>query len=193
MKEERDVRQRAPEIIPEPGWIPIEPPRLEGGRGSFVSGDPEGDRLRVRYFRRENDARLVGRAWFGPGSQGPPGFAHGGSMAAVLDEAMGAAAWVQGHLVVAARLDTSFQRMLPLGTDALLEAWVDRIEGRKVWTLGRLLDADGEPFAEAEALFVKLDKQRFGPLLEKVAASLGVDPGELLAGEEEEDSRDSRD
>ena len=169
-----------PEVIPEPGWTPIEPPRLEGGRGSFVSGDPEGDRLRVRYFRRADDLRLVGKAWFGPGAGGPPGHAHGGSIAAVLDEAMGAAAWTAGHVVVAVRLDTSFQRMLPLGTDATLEAWVDRVDGRKVWTRGRLLDAGGETFATAEALFVKLDPVRFGPLLERVAAALGVEVEKLI-------------
>jgi acyl-coenzyme A thioesterase PaaI-like protein len=169
-----------PEVVAEPGWIPIEPPRLEGGRGSFVSGNPEGDRLRVRYFRRPGDRRLVGRAWFGPGAEGPPGHAHGGSIAAVLDEAMGAAAWTEGHIVVAVRLDTSFKRMLPLGTDATLEASVDRVDGRKVWTSGRLLDGRGESFASAEALFVKLDPVRFGPLLEKVAASLGIEVKKLL-------------
>ena len=170
----------APEVVPEPGWTPVDPLRLEGGQGSFVSGDPRGDRLRVRYFRRERDGRLVGRAWFGPGAQGPPGHAHGGSIAAVLDEAMGAAAWLAGHLVVAVRLDTSFQRLLPLGTDALLEAWVERVEGRKVWTLSRLLDGDGEPFAEAEGLFVKLDPARFMPLIEKAAKALDVSVEELL-------------
>ncbi len=169
-----------PAVVPEPGWQPIEPLRLEGGRGSFVSGNPEGDRLRVRYFRRPEDRRLVGRAWFGPGAEGPPGHAHGGSIAAVLDEAMGAAAWIEGHIVVAVRLDTGFRRMLPLGTDATLEAWVDRVDGRKVWTHGRLLDAGGEPFAEADALFVKLDPVRFAPLLERVAAALGIDPERLL-------------
>lgn len=173
-------RHAPPEVVPEPGWTPIEPPRLEGGRGSFVSGNPEGDRLRVRYFRRPDDRRLVGRAWFGPGAEGPPGHAHGGSIAAVLDEAMGAAAWTEGHIVVAVRLDTSFQRMLPLGTDATLEAWVDRVEGRKVWTRGRLLDAGGEPFATAEALFVKPDPGRFRPLLERVAAALGVEVEKLI-------------
>ena len=111
----------APEVVPEPGWEPVKPFRLEGGRGSFVSGDPRGDRLRVSYFRRIDDGLLVGRAWFGPGAQGPPGHAHGGSIAAVLDEAMGAAAWLAGHLVVAVRLDTRFRKMLPLGTDTFLD------------------------------------------------------------------------
>ena len=36
--------------------------------------------------------------------QGPPGHADGGSLAAVLDEAMGAAVWLAGHSVVAAHL-----------------------------------------------------------------------------------------
>jgi acyl-coenzyme A thioesterase PaaI-like protein len=165
-----EVRKVPPEVVPEPGWEPIEPPRLEGGRGSFVSGDPEGDRLRVRYFWRGGLRPLVGRAWFGPGAEGPPGHAHGGSMAAVLDEAMGAAAWSAGHRVVAVQLDTRFRRMLPLGTDARLEAWVAGVDGRKVRTAGRLLDEEGGVFAEATAIFVTLDPERFGPLLEKVAA-----------------------
>src|SRR5258708_1464459 len=134
---------RAPAVVGETAGQRVEPLRLEGGRGSFVSGDPEGDTLRVAYFRRAGDRRLVGRAWFGPGSAGPPGHAHGGSMAAVLDEAMGAAAWMAGHKVVAVQLDTSFRRMLPLGTDAWLEAWVERAEERKVWTAGRLFDDQG--------------------------------------------------
>jgi acyl-coenzyme A thioesterase PaaI-like protein len=169
-----------PEVVAEPGWTPVDPLRLEGGPRSFVSGEPHGGRLRVRYFRRDSDGRLVGRAWFGPGAQGPPGHAHGGSMAAVLDEAMGAAAWMEGHLVVAVRLSTNFQRMLPLGTDALLEAWVERVEGRKVWTVGRLLAPGGEFFADADALFLKLDPDRFRPLIEKAAKALGVTVDELL-------------
>ncbi len=178
-----------PEVGPEPGWVVVEPPRLEGGRGSFVSGDAAEGRLRVRYFRHERgfeaekggDRRLIGRSWFGPGAQGPPDHAHGGSIAAVLDEAMGAAAWSSGYVVVAVRLVTDFRRMIPLGTDAFLEAWVDRVEGRKVWTTGRLLDAAGKPFAEAEGLFLKLDPESHRPLIEKAAASLGVDVSELLA------------
>jgi acyl-coenzyme A thioesterase PaaI-like protein len=171
-----------PEVVPEPGWTPIEPFRLEGGAGSFITGGAAGDRLRVRYFLRSQDQRLMGRAWFGPGAQGPPGHAHGGAIAAVLDEAMGAAAWIGGHIAVAARLDTSFQRMVPLGTDATLEAWVEREERRKIWTAGRLLDGAGEPFATASGLFIEIPPERFQPLLRQAAEALGVDPEQLLKG-----------
>ena len=86
-------------------------------------------------------------------------------MAAVLDEAMGAAAWMAGHRVVAVRLTSDFRRMLPLGTDAYFEAWVERVDGRKVYARGRLTDEIGEPFAEADALFLELDPERFRALL----------------------------
>ena len=64
------------------------------GGGSFVEGDPQGDRLRIRMFVRESDCRLLSKVWFGPQAEGPPGHAHGGSQAAILDHTMGVAAWV---------------------------------------------------------------------------------------------------
>jgi acyl-coenzyme A thioesterase PaaI-like protein len=178
-----DSSRSAPPVPPAPaGWEPIQPLLLEGGRrGSFVSGDPGGDRLRVGYFRRRDDARLLGRAWFGPGTVGPPGHAHGGSIAAVLDEAMGAAAWMAGLIVVAASLTTDFRRLLPLGTDAILEAWVVSHVGRKVHTAGLLRSEEGLVFAEATALFVRLDAERDRHLLERAAEAMGRDPEELLA------------
>ena len=42
------------------GWVPIEPLGSVGTGRSFVSGEPDGDRLRVRYFRRGRDGALVG-------------------------------------------------------------------------------------------------------------------------------------
>ena len=176
------VPRSAPPVPPAPdGWEPVAPLLLEGGRGSFVSGDADGDRLRVAYFRRRDDGHLVGRAWFGPRSVGPPGHAHGGSIAAVLDEAMGAAAWMAGLIVVAAQLTTDFRRLLPLGTDAVLEAWVEGHQGRKVNTAGVIRGEDGLVYAEGRALFVRLDAVRDRHLLEQAAEAMGRDPEELLA------------
>lgn len=97
---------------------------------------------------------MVGRAWFGPETEGPPGHAHGGSMAAVLDETLGAAAWAAGHPVVVASLKVDFRAMLPLGTDATFETWIESIDGRKVHTRGRLTSPTGDVFAEGRALCI---------------------------------------
>jgi len=128
---------------------------------SFVSGDPGSDRLRVKYFFRINDRRLVGHAWFGPGAEGPPGFAHGGSISAVLDEAMGAASWLNEQIAVAARLTIEFKEMIPLDTQTILEAWVESIERRKVSIRATLSSFDGKIYAEGDGLFITVSMDRF--------------------------------
>jgi len=133
---------------------------MDSFRGSsYVSGDPRGTRLRVAYYLRDTDGALVAKVWFGPGAGGPPGYAHGGAMAAVLDEMLGMSAWMAGHKVLGASLNTRFLKMLPLGADTTVESQVVSVNGRRVLMRGRILDpSDGSVFAEADGTFVK-----FGP------------------------------
>lgn len=154
-------------LDPDPGWSALKIPARKKRSRSFVSGDPDGPRLRVRYYQRDADGGLVGKAWFGPEAEGPPGCAHGGAMASVLDEAMGAAAWIAGHIVLAARLTTDFRRPLPLGTVARFEAVVAEANGRKVITKGRLIGPDGAPYCEAEGLFIQVDPAALGPEVQR--------------------------
>jgi acyl-coenzyme A thioesterase PaaI-like protein len=146
------------DLAPEEGWTKLNLPIMP----RFVSGEPNGDRFRVRYFRRQHDGALVGKAWFGPGVQGPPGHAHGGSMAALLDEVMGLSAWISGHTVVAARIRVNFSQMLPLGTIITFEGWVHKVEGKKVTARGRLVGPNNKIHAQGEGLFVILDAEQFG-------------------------------
>lgn len=143
--------------MPEEGWTELPEAVFKWNGRTFVSGDPDGDRLRIKYYLRDEDQRLFGKVWFGPNTMGPPGHAHGGSMAAVLDEAMGFGAWVAGHGVLAAKIGIEFKNMLPIGTDTTVEAWIESIEGRKVRTKATITHpATGRTFAEGEGLFIKL-------------------------------------
>lgn len=153
-------------MTPEEGWTPIEMPFSSSGGASFVEGDPEGRRLRIRQFVREADTRLFAKVWFGPLAEGPPGHAHGGSMAAVLDHTMGVSGWVAGYPVLAASITINFHAKLPLGTIAIAECGVDRVEGRKVYTTGRLYAGDPEkPFATGQGLFILQEIEKFKGLL----------------------------
>ena len=155
----------------DPGWSALEAlgwrKDPSAPQRSFVRADGSEDRLRLRYYRREADGALVGKIWFGPGTQGPPGHAHGGSMAAVLDDAMGISAWMSGHMVVAAEIRIRFRNMLPLGSVALLEAGVAEVSGKKVKTAGKLHAPDGTVYATGEGLFIHLGPEKFGEFLEK--------------------------
>jgi len=167
-----------PNLQGEPGWKSTLLP-TDVGIVSYVSGDPTGDRLRVRYFR-DDEGRLRGKVWFGPGTQGPPGNAHGGSIASILDEAMGGATWMGGHPAVALELTSRFRNLIPLGTVATLTAEITEVRGRKVRTQGRLEGADGVLFAEGEGLFLTLDPARFGDMAEQAMKMLG-DPDAIVS------------
>lgn len=146
----------------ESDWTDMEQFRAPLAR-PFVSADPDPERFRVRYYT-DPLGNLAARAWFGPHCEGPPGHAHGGSVAAVLDEAMGGNCWVQGHAVLAGTLTIKYRRPLPLGSVVTVRTAVDRVEGRKVFAVGRLLDASGAVVAEGEGTFIVMREELQGTL-----------------------------
>jgi acyl-coenzyme A thioesterase PaaI-like protein len=150
----------------EAGWQALSIPTSFGRGRSFVSGEPDGDRLRIRYFQPPEKDRLFARVWFGPGAEGPPNHAHGGSAAAVLDEVMGTACWMTGYPVLAAQITINFRASLPLEQVFTVEAWVDKVEGRKVRTVGRLYDEGGQTFTDGEGLFIEIEADRFKAIQE---------------------------
>ena len=138
----------------EAGWIPFDAPSLVGESLRFVSGDPEGNRFRVRYYR-DAEKHLHARIWFGPETEGPPGHAHGGAVAAVLDEALGLAAWAAGYPIVVGNLNISFRTMLPLLQVVTIESRVVSAEGRKIMVHGRIFH-DDTVYAEAQCLCITI-------------------------------------
>lgn len=146
---------------PEPSWEPVAGiADITGHPPKFVSAGQEQNRLLIRFFRDKSDGSLKGRVWFGPLCEGPPGTAHGGSVAAVLDEAMGQAGWLAGYPVVAAKIEVNFRKMLPLEQVVTVDARVLRVEGRKIFIEGRLIGSDGTVYADSNGLFVLLDPAR---------------------------------
>ncbi len=150
-----------PDLRGKPGWKEIEYPEEYRKLQSFVLGDQSADRLVVQYFTRKSDHRFFGKVFFGEATQGPPGHAHGGSMAAVLDEAMGFAAWIAGQTVVAAKITVEYMQMLPVNSVVTVEAWVENIDGRKVMTKGKIYDGD-KIFSSSEGLFISIPAEKFG-------------------------------
>lgn len=156
-------------------WTDAKPFPDSEHRCSFVSGNPASRAIRVRYFQKKSaenpaESRFAGRVWFGPETEGPPGHAHGGSQAALLDEGMGAAAWLSGKTVLAAKIEINFRAPLPLGTVLTVHAGISKIEGRKVYAYAKLEGDDGQVFSEGTGLFVVIDADE---LLRKARASRG--------------------
>lgn len=91
---------------------------------------------------------------FSLAEQGPPGHTHGGASAAVIDEAMGAAVWRSGLKVVLANMNLDYHLPLPLHIPLRVEAWLERVEGRKAYAHGRILLPDKRTAVTGTGLFV---------------------------------------
>jgi acyl-coenzyme A thioesterase PaaI-like protein len=99
--------------------------------------------------------------------QGAPGLAHGGVIAAAMDEGMGYFLWLLETMAVTAHLEIDYKRPVPMGARLDLEGEVSKVEGRKIhaWMRGSI---DGEVAVEARALFLKVGVAHFQPHADRV-------------------------
>jgi len=166
----RDPLTEAPEPVVPDGWEPASVPEGFGRGRSFVSGDTDPARLRVRYYRKGKADGLLVKAWFGLHAEGPPGHVHGGAIAAVLDEAMGTVAWGSGVASLAGGLKVRYRAATPLGVDYTVRAWLDRKDGKKVHVRSELRSPGEETvFAEGDGLFIAIDPARIASLVDREA------------------------
>lgn len=107
--------------------------------------------------------------------QGAPGLAHGGVIAAAMDESMGFVLYLLGTMAVTANLNVNFRRPVPVGSRLEMEGGVDRVEGRKIFArmTGRV---NGEIAVEATALFLKVSIEHFVPHAQKFGATMADNP-----------------
>ena len=105
--------------------------------------------------------------------EGAPGYAHGGAVSTILDDALGMLLFVLRRPAVTARLEIDFRRPAYLGRAFDVEAWVDRVDGRKLWMLAELRDGD-ELVAAARSLFLEVEAEHFA---RGVEASERAEPG----------------
>ena len=110
--------------------------------------------------------RIVGSVVFGAAYEGPPNFVHGGIIALAFDEMLGMANIASGHPGMTGTLTVRYRRPTPLYREVGFEAWVTKVEGRRITTRGTLSWGD-VLCAECDGLFVQprpgLAAEYFGP------------------------------
>jgi acyl-coenzyme A thioesterase PaaI-like protein len=102
------------------------------------------------------DDKVVGRVTFGSAYEGPPGCVHGGYLAATFDEVLGGAQSLGGRPGMTGTLTVRYRVPTPLHTPLRFEGELDRVEGRKNFTVGRCY-AEDTVTAEAEGIFIAVD------------------------------------
>jgi acyl-coenzyme A thioesterase PaaI-like protein len=108
--------------------------------------------------------RIVCRAVFGSAYEGPPGSVHGGWIAAAFDEVLGMAQSIGGAPGMTGTLSIRYRKPTPLHRELRFEGTLDRVDGRKIFTSGRLYDGDTLT-AEAEGLFISVDFSKIAAMM----------------------------
>ncbi|HEV2874314.1 MAG TPA: PaaI family thioesterase [Thermoleophilaceae bacterium] len=105
--------------------------------------EPSADGVEGRFFVKQDH-------------QGPPGYAHGGVIAAALDETMALLLFGKGTFAVTGRLEIDLVAPVPVGTFVRVAA---RLEGEGERTLELSAEAageDGRRLAAAKGTFVRV-------------------------------------
>jgi acyl-coenzyme A thioesterase PaaI-like protein len=124
----------------------------------FGCGEEHPTGLHMKVVARGE--RVLGSFLVTEHHQGAPGLAHGGVIAAAVDEAMGFLIYLLAAPAVTAHLEVDYRRPVPVGALLELETSVERIDGRKIYSVltGRI---DGEVHVEARSLYIRVGVEHF--------------------------------
>jgi acyl-coenzyme A thioesterase PaaI-like protein len=109
------------------------------------------------YLAKTDDGRIRGTATFRRYHLGRNGAVHGGALGLLFDSALGytASRLTKSPYQRTAFLHINYRKIVPIEKELQIDAGIVRIDGRKIFVEGRLLDGD-TLLTDAEALFVKL-------------------------------------
>jgi acyl-coenzyme A thioesterase PaaI-like protein len=99
---------------------------------------------------------VAGRFFVKQDHQGPPGYAHGGVIAAALDEAMALLLFDRGTFALTGRLEIDLKAPAPVGAFVEVTARLDGESGRALTLLAEAAGEDRRSLASARGTFVRV-------------------------------------
>ena len=123
------------------------------------AANPAGMKL---TFELDFEARRArGRFTLGANYQGGGGFAHGGIIAVVLDEAMGKLSKLSDEKAVTAEMSIEYRRPVPVDQEIAVEGWQEEEKGRNRFRVAEIYDGDGNLLARGKGRFVIVSPEHF--------------------------------
>lgn len=126
----------------------------------FGCGQANRTGLRLRFYM-DTEGQVVARLRVAKRFQGPPGHAHGGVIATLLDEAMSKANRARNVVAMTRTLEVEYLRPVPVETPLRLTARHLSADGRKHHCEAELINGEGVVLARGRALFVALHPEKF--------------------------------
>jgi uncharacterized protein (TIGR00369 family) len=113
-------------------------------------------------FELDLDARRSrGSFVLGPNYAGGGGFAHGGIIAVVLDEAMGKLSRLADESAVTAEMNIEYKKPVPIDKPIFVEGWQEEMKGRNRFRVAEIHDQQGNLLARGKGRFVIVQQSHF--------------------------------
>ncbi len=130
------------------------------------AANPAGMKL---TFELDFDARRTrGSFTLGSNYAGGAGFAHGGIIAVVLDEAMGKLSKLTDERAVTAEMTVSYRMPVPVDKPVHVEGWQEEEKGRNRFRVAEIRDQQGNLLASGKGRFVVVDPTHFAAVTQSI-------------------------
>lgn len=90
---------------------------------------------------------------------GPPGHAHGGIIATILDESMGKAMKLRGKVALTRRMTVDYLKPVPLDKPLVAIGRVVRVKGRALYNRAEIRDGHGKVLARSTGVFLCINPE----------------------------------
>lgn len=122
----------------------------------FGCGGDNSGGMQLTFEQDNVNRKIVGRFVLGERYQGGAGFAHGGIIAVLLDEAMGKVCRFREVRAVTAELSVEYLKPVAVDKAIVVEGRETEMNGRNLFMSGEIRNESGDVLARGKARFVVL-------------------------------------
>ena len=124
------------------------------GNHCFGCGGANNSGMKLTFELDQDTRRVTGKFILGARYGGGAGFAHGGIIAILLDEAMGKISKLSDERAVTAELNIEYRKPVPVDSEIVVTGWQEEEKGRNRFRIGEIHDAQGNLLARGRGRFV---------------------------------------
>ncbi len=126
----------------------------------FACGKNNADGMRLKFAYDEERDCFLCRFRLRKRFTGPPGHAHGGIIATILDEAMGKVNRLREVVALTSQITVDYLRPVPLNRPLRVESHEISVRGRRHIHMAEILNDKNEVLARSRGTFIAIDPDR---------------------------------
>ena len=130
-------------------------------RTCFMCGKQNDYGFKMEWYNNPQTNKIEAEVVIPDHFNGYPGVAHGGIIAAILDETAGRAVMIDGdfeNLFVTLKLEVTYRKITPTNTPLSVRGWIVKGSGKRKIVAAEIKLPDGTTSAKCEALVTRPPK-----------------------------------